>query len=86
MILIVEYLKESKTTLFPSLYLGTIQFSLAEEFINKFKISNSWNYVESVSYNSICTSSANMLMIIAYSIDFNYPDAKCSGPWDEQQF
>jgi hypothetical protein len=41
--------RESKITLLSGLYLSTIQFSLAEEFINKFQISNSWNYVGSVS-------------------------------------
>jgi hypothetical protein len=63
--LIDEYLKDNKTTLLPGLYLSKIQFSLVEEFINKFKISNSWKYVESVSYistNFSCTLSANILV------------------------
>jgi hypothetical protein len=62
---------------------------LAKEFINTFKISNSWNYEESISYNSgnfSCTLSTNMLMSIIYSINFNYSDTKCSDPWDKQQF
>jgi hypothetical protein len=84
-VLIYEYLREreSKITLLPGLYLSTIQFSLAEAFINKFKISNSWNYVGSVLHNSSVfshTISAHMLMLITSSIDFNYSDVKCSAP------